>query len=87
MLTPLQNAIETMSSNNKDLKDLVMSHNLRPELALDNLTRKLMGMIDAAVMGGVANYEKVSWRHHMRYLFTVRILFKDVNKIHILYIV
>lgn len=29
-------------------------------LALHQLTRKVSGMVDAAVMGGIVNYEKVS---------------------------
>lgn len=57
-LSPIQNAVQTMRSNNAELRDLVQSHDLRGDLALDALTRKLSGMIDAAVMGGVANYEK-----------------------------
>lgn len=58
LLTPLLNAIETMRQTNSELKVLVQSHSLKPDLALNSLTMKLSGMIDAAVMGGVANYEK-----------------------------
>uniref|UniRef100_A0A6A7FSL4 Dedicator of cytokinesis protein 1 isoform X2 n=2 Tax=Hirondellea gigas TaxID=1518452 RepID=A0A6A7FSL4_9CRUS len=57
-LSPLQHAIETMRTSNIELRDLVQSHSLRFDLPLDSLTRKISGMVDAAVMGGVANYEK-----------------------------
>ncbi|XP_076042771.1 dedicator of cytokinesis protein 1-like isoform X4 [Oratosquilla oratoria] len=57
-LSPLENAIETMTGANKDVYDLTRSFINNPSQPLDPLTRKLSGMVDAAVMGGVANYEK-----------------------------
>ncbi|KAA0188812.1 hypothetical protein HAZT_HAZT001525 [Hyalella azteca] len=58
-LRPLEYAIDQMRAKNKALEDLVVSHELHPQQhALDSLTRELNGIVDAAVMGGIANYEK-----------------------------
>ncbi|XP_037077483.1 dedicator of cytokinesis protein 1-like, partial [Pollicipes pollicipes] len=56
-VTPLENAIETMTSANRALRQLVLSHRSDETLPLNPLTQKLSGIIDAAVMGGTANYE------------------------------
>lgn len=57
-LSPLQNAIETMENVNKDLSDLIRAHYRDKMLPLNPLSLKLNGIIDAAVMGGIMNYEE-----------------------------
>nr|XP_058959333.1 dedicator of cytokinesis protein 1-like [Pocillopora verrucosa] len=57
-LSPVQNALETMESANKQLRALIGRHNVDPNLNINPLSMKLGGIIDAAVMGGVSNYEK-----------------------------
>ncbi|XP_049862449.1 dedicator of cytokinesis protein 1 isoform X3 [Schistocerca gregaria] len=57
-VSPLQNAIETMEATNKSLKDLIVAHRADSTLHLNPLTMKIMGIVDAKVMGGIVNYEK-----------------------------
>lgn len=59
MLNPVQNASETMESVNKQLRALIGRHKVDANLNINPLSMKLGGIIDAAVMGGVSNYEKV----------------------------
>lgn len=54
---PIVNAIETLEDVNEKLRRLVLAHTFNPGLDLSCLTMKLTGILDAAVMGGVANYE------------------------------
>lgn len=56
-LTPIQNAIETMQRTNEDLRVLILQHQ-NQDPPLNPLSMKLNGIIDAAVMGGTAKYEK-----------------------------
>lgn len=48
-----------MQSKNKELNTLLSQHTADPSLNYNNLSMVLNGTIDAAVMGGYANYEKV----------------------------
>ncbi|XP_071513992.1 dedicator of cytokinesis protein 2 isoform X2 [Panulirus ornatus] len=57
-LSPLENAVETMSSANREVYNLVKRYVQDSTLPLHPLTRKVSGMVDAAVMGGIVNYEK-----------------------------
>ncbi|XP_046384567.1 dedicator of cytokinesis protein 1 isoform X4 [Ischnura elegans] len=59
-ISPLQNAIETMETTEKVLRDLIVAHrnDTTLTLPLNPLSLKLNGIVDAAVNGGVANYEK-----------------------------
>ncbi|XP_065221520.1 dedicator of cytokinesis protein 2 isoform X3 [Planococcus citri] len=57
-ISPLRNAIETMQNSNKKLRELVISYKNDATLPLNPLSLKLTGIVDAAVMGGVNNYEK-----------------------------
>ena len=59
-LSPVQNALETMESTNKQLRSLIGRYKVDPNLNINPLSMKLGGIIDAAVMGGVSNFEKVS---------------------------
>lgn len=61
-VSPLQNAIETMEATNTKIKDIVLQHRADSSLALNPLSMLLGGIVDAAVNGGIGNYEKVrSW--------------------------
>ncbi|CAH1397385.1 unnamed protein product [Nezara viridula] len=57
-LSPLANAIETMQTTNDLLKELIMEHKKDPSLPINPLSLRLNGIVDAAVMGGINNYEK-----------------------------
>ena len=57
-LSPLQTAIETMEQANKSLTELILAHRADPKLTLHPLSMKLNGIVDAAVNGGINNYEK-----------------------------
>ncbi|XP_014208352.1 dedicator of cytokinesis protein 1 isoform X2 [Copidosoma floridanum] len=58
LVSPLENAIETMEATKAALRDLIVSHRSDSSLPLNPLTMKLNGILDAAVMGGIDNYEK-----------------------------
>jgi dedicator of cytokinesis protein 1 len=49
-----------MEVTNKALRDLIIAHRSDSTLQLNPLSLKINGIVDAAVMGGVTNYEKVS---------------------------
>lgn len=55
---PIVNAIETLENANEKMRELVLAHCINVNEDLGQLTMKLNGIVDAAVMGGVANYEK-----------------------------
>lgn len=57
-LSPLQTAIETMESANKSLTEMILSYKADVNLPLHPLSMKLNGIVDAAVNGGINNYEK-----------------------------
>ncbi|RWS13623.1 hypothetical protein B4U79_02826, partial [Dinothrombium tinctorium] len=58
VISPLENAIETMESTNNEIKNLILQHICEPNIPLNQLTMRLSGVVDAAVMGGIVNYEK-----------------------------
>lgn len=58
-ISPLENAIETMDSTNKKICSLILQHRSDPMLPINPLSMLLNGVVDAAVMGGIINYEKV----------------------------
>lgn len=60
-MSPLQVAIDSMTVMNRSLKALIIQHrsDTSNTLQLNQLTMKLNGIIDPAVMGGISNYEKV----------------------------
>ncbi|XP_045138104.1 dedicator of cytokinesis protein 1-like [Portunus trituberculatus] len=57
-LSPLENAIETMTQTNIEVRMLVIKYIMNAGLQLNPLTSKLSGIITAYVNGGTANYEK-----------------------------
>jgi len=54
-LSPLQTAIET---TNRQTTELILAHQTDSQLPLHPLSMNLNGIVDAAVNGGIANYEK-----------------------------
>ncbi|XP_065199391.1 dedicator of cytokinesis protein 2-like [Sycon ciliatum] len=56
-ISPIENGVETMLAKNKELIGLIQSHK-NPGKNINPLSMALNGVIDAAVMGGVDNYEK-----------------------------
>lgn len=57
-ISPLENAIETMQLANDKLNSMVQQHLDDPSLPINPLSMLLNGIVDPAVMGGFANYEK-----------------------------
>ncbi len=57
-LSPLENAIETMENSNNKIRNLILQYRSDSALPLNPLSLALNGIVDAAVMGGIVNYEK-----------------------------
>ncbi|NWV76757.1 DOCK1 protein, partial [Dasyornis broadbenti] len=57
-ISPLENAIETMQLTNDRINNMVQQHLSDPNLPINPLSMLLNGIVDPAVMGGFANYEK-----------------------------
>lgn len=57
-ISPIENAIETLENANESMRKLALAHCSNAGQDLGEMTMKLKGILDAAVMGGVANYEK-----------------------------
>jgi len=58
-MRPIMNAIETIKKSNEKLRELAIAHTLKDKEPFGPLTLFLNGILDAAVMGGIANYEQV----------------------------
>lgn len=61
-ISPLQNAVETVESKNKELDRIITNLSSDRAQSINPLSMILNGIIDAAVMGGIAKYEEV-WTH------------------------
>lgn len=59
-ISPLENAIETMQLTNDKISSMIQQHLDDPGLPINPLSMLLNGIVDPAVMGGFANYEKAS---------------------------
>ncbi|XP_067224876.1 dedicator of cytokinesis protein 1 isoform X3 [Chanodichthys erythropterus] len=57
-ISPLENAMETMQLTNEKISNMVQRHLNDPSLPINPLSMLLNGIVDPAVMGGFANYEK-----------------------------
>ena len=55
-----------MQNANKTLRDLIQEHRGNSPVALNPLSMKLNGIVDAAVMGGTAMYEKAFFSDEFR---------------------
>ena len=51
--------METMQLTNEKISSIVQRHHNDPNLPINPLSMLLNGIVDPAVMGGFANYEKV----------------------------
>lgn len=58
-ISPLENAMETMQLTNEKINNMVQRHLSDSNLPINPLSMLLNGIVDPAVMGGFANYEKV----------------------------
>jgi hypothetical protein len=58
-ISPLENAIETMESTNDKILTMVNQYQADDALPINPLSMLLNGIVDPAVMGGFAKYEKV----------------------------
>nr|XP_014349533.1 PREDICTED: dedicator of cytokinesis protein 1-like [Latimeria chalumnae] len=57
-ISPLENAIETMKTTNDKILAVVQQHQSDANLPINPLSMLLNGIVDPAVMGGFAKYEK-----------------------------
>lgn len=61
-VSPLENAIQVVENKNQELRALISQYQHRQAHGNINLLSMcLNGVIDAAVNGGVARYQEVSW--------------------------
>ncbi|VEN37349.1 unnamed protein product [Callosobruchus maculatus] len=58
-ISPLRNAIETIERTNKTLTNYISVFNKDKNMPINPLSLTLNGILDAAVMGGIKNYEEV----------------------------
>ncbi|KAL2305520.1 hypothetical protein Nmel_007508, partial [Mimus melanotis] len=58
IISPLENAIETMMKTNEKIMSEINRHQNDPSLPINPLSMLLNGIVDPAVMGGFAKYEK-----------------------------
>ena len=58
-ISPLENAIHTVESKNKEIYGLINKYKENTNISISPLSMALNGVIDAAVMGGISNYQKV----------------------------
>lgn len=56
-ISPLELAVETMKSTNKDIRDLIIAHKNDETIPINPLSMKINGIVDPAVMGGSGKYE------------------------------
>ena len=68
-LTPLENAIESILSKNRELAEIIEAYQADSSLNVNRLSMVLNGVIDANVNGGIANYQDV------RIIFILLLLF------------
>lgn len=62
IISPLENAIETMMKTNEKIMSEINRHHDDPSLPINPLSMLLNGIVDPAVMGGFAKYETVRTR-------------------------
>uniref|UniRef100_A0A8C4UYB4 Dedicator of cytokinesis protein 2 n=1 Tax=Falco tinnunculus TaxID=100819 RepID=A0A8C4UYB4_FALTI len=61
IISPLENAIETMMKTNEKIMSEINRHQNDPSLPINPLSMLLNGIVDPAVMGGFAKYETVQF--------------------------
>lgn len=65
-ISPLENAIETMSTTNEKILMMINQYQSDENLPINPLSMLLNGIVDPAVMGGFAKYEKVGALNHCK---------------------
>ena len=68
-MCPLENALETLAEKNHEMRTLFSRYKSNPDEQINPLSMVLNGVVDAAVMGGTANYEKVKLIHIHSHMF------------------
>ncbi|XP_055899924.1 dedicator of cytokinesis protein 1-like isoform X3 [Biomphalaria glabrata] len=58
LVSPIENAIETIEEKNKQLIMLIEQHRMDSTLRVDPLGMQLNGVVDPAVNGGIASYKE-----------------------------
>lgn len=58
-LSPIETAIDTLTVKNKEILSMCNRYAANPKIDLNPFTMLLNGVIDAAVMGGISNYERI----------------------------
>ena len=58
-VNPLEIALETLGTKNREIQSLTSQYTANKTRNINPLSMLLNGVIDAAVMGGLSNYEKV----------------------------
>lgn len=58
-ISPIEYQLETMIGKNNELQTLIMRAENSDASMLNPLSMALNGVLDASVMGGLSNYEKV----------------------------
>lgn len=66
-ISPLENAIETMSATNEKILMLINQYQQDENLPINPLSMCLNGIVDPAVMGGFTNYEKAFFTEDYMY--------------------
>lgn len=61
-LSPIENAINSVSSKNEELDEMVKKYEKSPQLNLNPLAMALNGSIDAAVNGGISLYKEAFYQ-------------------------
>ncbi|PAV81071.1 hypothetical protein WR25_15471 [Diploscapter pachys] len=57
LISPLQHSVEQMQRKNKELREMGKSIEHNTSISLKKLSGAIMGVVRAAVMGGIKNYE------------------------------
>lgn len=61
-----------MISANKELRSVIGQQKADVKLSINPLSMKLQGIVEAAVMGGTANYQKVLLAHSSHVIVAFR---------------
>lgn len=83
-LSPLEIAVETMESTNEKILTMINQYQADWSLPINPLSMLLNGIVDPAVMGGFAKYEKVKYLEEnpsqfVCNAFTCQIIMTDLN--------
>ncbi|KAI1293752.1 Dedicator of cytokinesis protein 1 [Halotydeus destructor] len=80
-ISPIKNAIETIENTNAELKSLIIQFSRDFNLPLHPLSMRVNGIVDAAVNGGIGNYEKAFFSEQYAFEHCMRRDRDDINKL------